>query len=223
MDPAVSLVQAYLYSNGYLTVAEYPIIESFRPGEYRSATDVDLLAVRFPGVERFIPAHGPDGESRRVPLSDPALSNSDDEIEFMIAEVKEGRAVLNSGATNPGVLRTALIRFGAFQPEIVDDLVRDLQRRGEARSPRGFRIRLFSFGSLPPSRKPRRYTVITLEQVVRYLHCFAERYQELVGVANFKDPAFGMLMVLEKAGYARMAHAVTAAARKGDGPPQRAR
>lgn len=52
MDHAVALVEAYLQINGYFTVAEYPVIESFGKQHYGVATDMDMLAFRFPGAGR---------------------------------------------------------------------------------------------------------------------------------------------------------------------------
>ena len=49
MDNAVALVRAYLHVNGYFTVTEYPVLEAARHGGYRTVTDLDVLAVRFPG------------------------------------------------------------------------------------------------------------------------------------------------------------------------------
>src|SRR5437667_12055574 len=48
MDHAVSLVQAYLQLNGYFTSAEYPIIAAAGRDGFRTLTDIDVLAFRFP-------------------------------------------------------------------------------------------------------------------------------------------------------------------------------
>lgn len=59
MDNAVALVQAYLHMNGCFTVAEYPIVGSGWHGGYRTVTDLDILAFRFPGATRLVPRlHG---------------------------------------------------------------------------------------------------------------------------------------------------------------------
>lgn len=50
MDHADTLVEAYLQINGYFTVAEYPVIESLGKRHYGVATDLDILAFRFPGA-----------------------------------------------------------------------------------------------------------------------------------------------------------------------------
>ena len=55
MDSAVALVQAYLRVNGYFTVTEYPVIASGKGGTYRTATDLDVLAVRFPHSGHIVP------------------------------------------------------------------------------------------------------------------------------------------------------------------------
>lgn len=58
MDHAVAIVEAYLQINGYFTVAEYPVIESLGKQHYNVATDIDILAFRFPGAGRLVPGRG---------------------------------------------------------------------------------------------------------------------------------------------------------------------
>ena len=58
MDKPVQRVGPHLGVNGHFTVPEYPVVET-GPG-YRTATDLDLLAVRFPGTRRTIPGEDPD-------------------------------------------------------------------------------------------------------------------------------------------------------------------
>ncbi|MEZ6317235.1 MAG: hypothetical protein R3B49_00575 [Phycisphaerales bacterium] len=57
MDTAVSIVRAYLQANGYFTMTEVPVIEATGT-VVRSATDLDVLAVRFPGERRTVANHG---------------------------------------------------------------------------------------------------------------------------------------------------------------------
>ena len=54
MDTCVALVQAYLHLNGYFTVVEYPVIEASAHGHARALTDLDILAVRFPGASHDV-------------------------------------------------------------------------------------------------------------------------------------------------------------------------
>ncbi|MGZ8710341.1 MAG: hypothetical protein ACXW28_08955, partial [Thermoanaerobaculia bacterium] len=51
MDHAVALVQAYLQLNGYFTSAESPIIAGAGRSGFRTITDIDILAFRFPTGE----------------------------------------------------------------------------------------------------------------------------------------------------------------------------
>lgn len=56
MDNAVALVQAYLRVNEYFSVTASPVVEAMKSGEFRTATDLDLLAFRFPGAGRALAA-----------------------------------------------------------------------------------------------------------------------------------------------------------------------
>src|SRR3954470_9530427 len=100
MDHAVALVQAYLQLNGYFTSAEYPIIAAAGRNGFRTLTDIDVLAFRFPSG---LPS--PDASaSRKTPRGlemndvDPGLGVPSDSIDMLIGEVKEGRVGINSGA-----------------------------------------------------------------------------------------------------------------------------
>jgi len=200
MDNAVALVQAYLRVNGYFTVAEYPVVEAMRQGGYRVATDLDILAFRFPRAGRLVPGSG------RVGTHDQLLSTSCDalldvehnEADMLIGEVKEGRAELNQAATDRAVLRAALTRFGCCHPDHVVHLVDELLNAGKAITPSGHRIRLVAFGSIVPGGS-HSYAVIPLGHVVEFLRAYLRENWDVLHNAEFKDPAFGMLMTLEKA------------------------
>ena len=200
MDAAVSLVQAYLYANGYFTVTEYPIIAPTAEGRFEARTDVDLLAVRFPGAGRFVPA--PDGtslEGGRVIEPDSMLQTSDDRTDLLIGEVKEGEAVLNRGTRDHGVLRVTLARFGAASEEVVDRVIRDLEATGEALVDDDTRIRLVAFGASKPGGHARRYLRITLGHVVAFLRNTVISCWPMASAAQFKDDVISLLMVFEKA------------------------
>lgn len=198
MDGAVALVQAYLYANGYFTVTEYPVVWRAKEGGYRAATDLDVLAVRFPGAGRILPSEDGGGGVVRIFDPDPALRTSDDHVDLVIAEVKEGEAMLNRGARDPGVLRAALARFGAAPPDEVDGIVERLVTSGNVISPSGARVRLLAFGATRPTSK-RRYHAITLGHVVNFIRGLVRDHWEMMQQARFKDPAMEMVMVLEKA------------------------
>jgi hypothetical protein len=205
MDNAVALVQAYLRLNGYFTVTEFPIIEALRHGGHRTATDIDVLAFRFPGAGRLVPRSG--GSGRRDTLiagPDPLLGAPPDAPDMLIAEVKEGRAELNAAATDAAVLRAVLVRFGCGRPADADATVQSLMRNGRADTSPGHTVRLVAFGSHAPEggRSPR-HSVVLLGSVVAFLEAYVADNWDVLRHAEFKDPAFGFLVTLFKAGHGR--------------------
>jgi hypothetical protein len=198
-DTAVSLVQAYLIANGYFTITEYQVVEAVGNQEYRTATDLDVLAVRFPRAGRYIP--GLDG-GERFSEPDPALRTTDDRIDFLIGEVKEGYAQLNRAARQPEVLRAALTRFGAVAADHADDLVGDLVANGVALVPEGPRVRLAAFGTRTGDPAKRPYLVVGLGHMGRFLRRLAAEHYEAIKGVGFKDPVLGMISLIEKSGRA---------------------
>ncbi len=198
MDIAVALAQAYLRLNGFFTVTEYPIIEHTREG-YREATDLDILAVRFPGTARAIV--GERGEESELRETDPLLRLPDDRMVMLVGEVKEGRAELNAAARRPAVLRAALLRFGCCPQEEVEHQVERLLSRGDAEiclHDRTCHLRLVAFGSYLPSQTPG-YIAISLGDVISYLKSYLNRHWEVMLPADLKDPAFSLIKLLVKA------------------------
>lgn len=193
MDNAVALVRAYLHLNGYFTVCEFPVLEATRSG-YRTVTDLDVLAFRFPGAGRLV-AGLPDGEHLRFE-PDPMLGAPAGESDMLIGEVKEGRARFNESMEEGGVLEVALTRFGCCHPQEAPELVRRLRRHGEAVTSHGHRVRLVVFAS---TREGTEVNVIALGHVVAFLEDYLSRYWDAIHHAQFKDPAFGFLMTLRKA------------------------
>src|SRR5829696_5877870 len=112
MDHAVALVQAYLQLNGYFTSAEYPIIAGTGRNGFRTITDIDILAFRFPTGEPMT------RHAKRAPKMidtsslDPGLAVPEQSIDMIIGEVKEGRVGINTGIRDPQVLKTVIDRFG---------------------------------------------------------------------------------------------------------------
>ena len=196
MDTAVGLVQSYLYMNGYFTVTEFPVLELMESGEYRTTTDVDVLAVRFPGagaVDQGQPENGP-----RIPR-DPALRVADDRIDMIIAEVKEGRAELNAAALDPEVIHAVLHRFGSIGEEPMQEITQALVERGEAEHPGGLRIRLMAFGSRPPREPGVVHGWMLLGQIADFMHGALSDNWPAAQAIQSKDPALSFLLLLEKA------------------------
>src|SRR5215218_3021977 len=148
MDHAVSLVQAYLQLNGYFTSAEHPIIVGAGRAGFRTITDVDILAFRFPsGAPVHAARKNPQGLD--VTEIDPGLGVSDASIDTIIGEVKEGRVGINSGIRDPAVLKAVISRFTTDSEEH-DRVVEELLNTGNSMLPSGYMIRLVAFGAFPP-------------------------------------------------------------------------
>ncbi len=198
MDNAVALVQAYLRVNGYFTVAEYPVIEAVRDGQYRAVTDLDILAFRFPNSGRLIPGDQdstPECQDHFAP--DPNLGVPTENADMIIGEVKEGRAELNKAARDADVMRVALRRFGCCTPQ--ESVVEDLLSTGKAQLKSGYHVRLVAFGASPPDKGEPGYEVVLLKDVTDFLEDYIRTYWDVLHHADFKDPALGFLLTLEKA------------------------
>lgn len=202
MDHAVSLVQAYLQLNGYFTSAESPIITHAGRNSARSVTDIDVLAFRFPsglpqpnGGKRP-PKREPQGLDRSE--VDPGLGVPPHSIDMIIGEVKEGRVGINSGARDPQVLKAVLARLGSSAEE-EERVVNGLLEHGVAVLPSGFTIRMIAFGAFPPGEPVPPCRIISLGHVLEFLQTYVRKHWHVLRHLQFKDPAFGFLMTLEKA------------------------
>ena len=193
MDTAVGLVQSYLYMNGYFTVTEYPVLELMADGEYRTVTDVDMLALRIPGAGR-----SSDSPGGPVVSVDPALAVDPDRVDIIIAEVKEGKAELNASARDPKVLRAALNRFGAVPEDRVAGVIEELLEDGEAEHPEGARVRLMAFGSRPPVEARTKYRWMLHGDLVGFMHRTINEHWSAAQTIQSKDPALSFLLLLEK-------------------------
>jgi hypothetical protein len=194
MDTAVGLVQSYLYMNGYFTVTEYPVLELIAHGEYRTVTDVDMLALRIPGA-----GWEADTSDGGVLAVDPALDVDPDRIDLIIAEVKEGKAELNASARDPKVLRAALKRFGAIPEERTAAVIDQLLEDGEAEHPQGARVRLMAFGSRPPAQRRKKYRWMLHGDLVAFMRKTIGEHWSAAQTIQSKDPALSFLLLLEKA------------------------
>jgi hypothetical protein len=190
-------VQAYLQLNGYFTSAEYPIIAGTARSGFRTLTDIDILAFRFPTGEPMA-SHGKrEPKSLDVTGIDSGLGVPTDAIDMIIGEVKEGRVGINTGIRDPEVLRTVVNRFG----EVGDPahVVEQLLKSGSAEIPPQFSVRLIAFGSFPPGSPVPPCRIISLGHVLTFLQSYVRKHWHMLRHLQFKDPAFGFLMTLEKA------------------------
>lgn len=198
MDAAVGLVEAYLRVNGYFTVAEYPVLEAEPGGGVRTATDLDVLAFRFPGAGRRV-AGEVGGAARRFE-PDPALGCPPEHADMLIGEVKEGRPRLNPALHDPEVLRVALARFGCCPPEEAPRLARRLLRKGSVGlSGTGHRARIVAFGTGGGEQGARAHTVVDLGHVIRFLRQHLREQWAALRHAQLKDGSLALIALLEKA------------------------
>lgn len=195
MDTAVALVKTYLQANGFFTVTEYPILESIGLTT-RTVTDIDILALRFPGAGGM-GSEAPTGGLRIEP--DDALEVSDAQIELIIGEVKEGAAELNRAARDPAVVAAALRRFGALSREVEKELVGELLEDGEAFHPAGIRVRQMVFATKPPTRRHYSYLWMNIGDIAEWMHGQVDRHWDELKMIQSKDPALSFLLLFEKA------------------------
>ena len=106
--------------------------------------------------------------------------------------------MLNAAATDPAVLRTVLVRFGCCSREEAPTAVEALLREGSTLLPTGHRIRLVAFGSVTPGAGAK-YLSVSLGQIVTFLQQYLRDHWEILRHAEYKDPALGFLVMLEKA------------------------
>jgi len=197
MDHAVALVEAYLQLNGYFTSAEYPILARAGRNGAQMITDIDIMAFRFPSG---LPA----STARRAPRGldtsdiDPGLGVSPDTVDMVIGEVKEGRVGINTGIRDREVLRAVISRLGDAAGE-EDRIIDDLLASGTATLGSGYVVRIIAFGAFPPGDQVPPCRIISLGHVLEYLQGYVRRHWNVLRHLQFKDPAFGFLMTLEKA------------------------
>jgi hypothetical protein len=197
MDHAVALVEAYLQLNGYFTSAEYPILARAGRNGAQMITDIDIMAFRFPSG---LPAASPKRAPRGLDVSDvdPGLGVSPDNVDMVIGEVKEGRVGINTGIRDREVLRAVISRLGDAAGD-EDRIIDDLLKSGSATLASGYVVRLVAFGAFPPGEEVPPCRIISLGHVLDYLQSYVRRHWNVLRHLQFKDPAFGFLMTLEKA------------------------
>ena len=197
MDHAVSLVQAYLQLNGYFTSAEYPIIAGAGRNGFRTITDIDILAFRFPSGLPVV-------QGRKTPQGlditevDDGLGVAPDTVDMIIGEVKEGRVGINTGVRDPAVLKAVIARFGNSAEED-ESVLQSLLASGCASLANGYVVRLIAFGAFPPGAEVPPCRIISLGHVLDFLQRYVRKHWSVLRHLQFKDPAFGFLMTLEKA------------------------
>lgn len=200
MDIAVNLVENYLRLNGYLTLSEFEVQRRVSKGHYKTVTDVDIMAVRFPG-DLFIGDPHIESEAELLLVHDPVLQLEEDTVDVVIGEVKQGQAELNVNIKDHSVLHTMLHRIEWLYGLPLDDVITGLQRNAIHTGPscgRGdIRTRLVAFGRSDTLD----HKIISLSHIVRTMIEFMETHEDALKPIQFKEPAPAMLRLLMKAGF----------------------
>jgi hypothetical protein len=199
VDIAVNLVESYLRLAGYLTLSEFEVQRRGERG-FETVTDVDIMAMRLPGkVFAGDPHEGED--CRLLLIDDPMLELSDDLVDVIIGEVKQGDAEFNQGIRRHEVLHSMLRRIEWLYDEPLDGVVSTLREEAvchtAARGGGVVRTRLVAFGRGPTSD----LHTITHTHVVNSILGFFEGLDDAFRPVQFRDPAPAMLSLLLKTGF----------------------
>jgi hypothetical protein len=200
MDIAVNLVENYLRLTGYLTLSEFEIQAQREDGGFDSITDVDIMAIRFPGPVYAGDPHE-SAQAHLLLLDDPALLLEDDQIDVIIGEVKQGEARLNPGIKRHQVLHSVLRRVAWLFEGTIDGVVDDLGAKAAcvvpARGGGTIRVRLVAFGRASGND----LHTISHSHIVDTMVGFFTDMEEAFRPIQFRDPAPAMLSLLRKTGF----------------------
>lgn len=220
MNTCVALVGAYLRFNGYVTVPEQPVlVGQGKPYRYHTATDIDLLAVRFPNAAVVVPReYGTVEDDLHLDI-DPMLDLHDDTVDVLVAEVKSGRPRLNEGMRDRDVLYATIRRVDPGFDVPLDETIEALIRHGEANckaSGKKWRFRLVAFGEGQPAPEGGPYTVVQMTHVAAFIVKTLNEHHQVWKDAQFGDPVLDLLHFFDKLGFtwqlsARAAEEVKAA------------
>lgn len=199
MDISVNLVESYLRLTGYLTLSEFEVQGRRPDGTYETITDVDIVAVRFPGSVYLGDPH--DSDYSLLLIDDPELRLLDDCVDVIIGEVKEGDAKINAGLFDHRTLQSVLQRLSWFYDADLDAVADGLQGDGlhiaAARGGGKVRTRIVAFGQAEATG----LNVISHSHLISTLVGFFEEFDGALRPLHFKEPATGFLRLLAKSGF----------------------
>ena len=198
MNSGVARVRAYLRTNGYMVLDEVPIVLPEKLGGFRTHTDLDIVAVRFPCVRMGRPDAA--GRIPRPIETDPRLDVPEGAIDVIIGEVKEGRAHLNRAIRSPEALRLGLARVGVCNGQELDRTAELLSEQAVVRlddSSPSRQVRLVAFGT-GTSRKTHTHYVVSLKDAWEFIDSVMEREHELLLPASLSDPVLSLLHLAQK-------------------------
>ncbi len=200
MDVAVELVDGYLRMTGYFTMTEFDIQRKTKSGEYITVTDVDMVALRFPGRTLAADVHDGD-DAELLLLDDEVLQLEPDMIDVIIGEVKQGEALINNGLKSHEALHSVLSRLEWLYEEGVDPVIADLQRDSvsyvEARGGGALRTRLVAFGQAEQNS----LHTISLHHIISKMSEFMKLYEDVLKPAIFSELVPAFMRLVAKTGF----------------------
>ncbi len=102
------------------------------------------------------------------------------------------------GTRDPEVLKVVIGRLGDAGRD-TDRVGGDLLRHGATQYPSGVNARLVAFGAFAPGAPVPPCRIISLGHVLGFLQGYVHRHWKVLRHLQFKDPALGFLMTIEKA------------------------
>jgi len=198
MNSGAALVEAYLRVNGYLVLDEVPLVLPDETGGYRTLTDLDIVAVRWPRVKMG----APDAAGRILnPIrTDPVLDVPEGVIDVIIGEVKEGRAQFNRALRSQEALRMGLERVGICSDDELEIASAALAEQAAVRltaSDPVRQVRLVAFG-IGTSRKAETHYVVSLRDATTFVEDLMRRAHEVLLPSTLADPVLGLLHLRNK-------------------------
>lgn len=212
MDTCVALVNAYLRFNGYVSVPEHPVlVGEGRPYRYHTATDIDILAVRFPNAAVVVPRDSGGKEDDDLQLKvDPALGLQGGSVDVIVGEVKQSRPRLNPAARAPDVLYATLRRVDPGFDDPLRETIAELIRKGEAESESGgrrWRFRLYAFGEGAPVVESGPFHHMQLSHIAMFLVSCMREHHLVWQDAQFGDQVLDLIHLFDKMGFSWVANA----------------
>ncbi len=200
MDIAVNLVENYLRLTGYLTLSEFEVQRRDKKGRFKTVTDIDVMAIRFPG-DVYIGDPHKAADCEMLIIDDPVLELGGDTIDVIVGEVKQGQAELNPGIKDHGVLHSMLRRVEWIYDVNINEVIDGLQRDGIFVSPsKGgsqVRTRLVAFGRSRFSD----LNTVSLSHIITTMLSFFEEHEDAFRPIQFREPAPAFLSLLLKSGF----------------------
>jgi hypothetical protein len=200
MDIGVDLIEAYLRINGYFTLTEFEVQRKVKNKGYETVTDVDVMGVRYPGHVHAADEHNPK-RRKRLLVEDETLQLNLDEVDVIIGEVKQGKAVWNPGLTSHHTLHAVMSRVEWLYDDPVSNVVEQLAEKpvcvSNARGGGKIRTRLVAFGRSPVND----INTISLTHVFEFLVDYFERFDDVLKPAQLKAPSAALVRLLVKTGF----------------------